>query len=237
MAKLIIIPARKGSKGIPGKNTRKLGDKPLIAYSFEFAYKVAEESDVICVSTNDELVIDLAKAYCLKTPFIRPEYLANDTVASYDVIMHALSYYEKKGYTFLNVLLLQPTSPFRHLSDYISMVDRYTNDIDMVVTVKESKDNPYFNLFEEGPDGVLELSKNKGTIERRQDAPLVYAYNGSMYLMNVKSLKQKRIQNFTRIRKVVQPEERSIDIDIYPDWVLAEYFLETFKQSEIDEKF
>src|SRR5215469_16971392 len=115
---LMIITARAGSKGLPGKNTKMLGGKPLVAYTIEFAQKVKTDNDVICVSTNDDTVIEVAKSYGLDVPFKRPEELASDTAGSYDVILHALNHFEAKGQFFDAVLLLQPTSPFRVVEDF-----------------------------------------------------------------------------------------------------------------------
>lgn len=221
---LYLIPARAGSKGLPGKNTRLLGDKPLVAYSIEFALNNCKEGDALCISSNDDDVIAIANKMGVAVPFKRPEELATDTASSYDVIMHALNFYEKLGSTFDSVLLLQPTSPFRNQDDFNEMVANYEEDLDMVVSVKHSKENPYFTLFEENTDGFLKKSKEK-KFERRQDCPEVFAYNGSMYLINVKSIKNSSHSEFKRIKKIIMPEERSVDIDTYADWNLAEFYL------------
>ena len=222
---LYLIPARAGSKGLPGKNTKMLGDKPLIAYSINFAINNVKEGDEICISTNDERVLDLATKLGLEVPFVRPEELASDTAKSYDVIMHAINYYENNNKHFDLVLLLQPTSPFRSQEDFKKLIESYEDHIEMVVSVKESKENPYFTLFEENEHGFLDKSK-KGDFHRRQDSPQVFAFNGSMYLMKVSALKDKSISEFKRIKKIIMPEERSIDIDTLADWALAEFYLE-----------
>ena len=224
MKTLILIPARAGSKGLVGKNTKLLGKLPLIAYSILFAKKIAREGDVICISTNDIDVVKIAAQYKLPVPFIRPEELASDTAGSYEVIMHALDYYEQQGLHFDAILLLQPTSPFREMEDFRNMSSLYSNDCDMVVSVNISKNNPYFNLFEQDEQGYLKKSK-ESTSYRRQDCPDVFAFNGSMYLMNSASLKRTNIQGFTKIIKSIMPDERSIDIDNMKDWKIAEYFL------------
>jgi N-acylneuraminate cytidylyltransferase len=227
MSILILIPARAGSKGLPGKNTKLLGGKPLITYTLEFAAQIKEPNDEICVSTNDDEVIRLAEAKGIKVPFKRPEELSTDAAGSYEVILHALNFYKEKGMEFKQVLLLQPTSPFRIPSDYRSLTSIFKEGCDMAVTVKLSKDSPYFNLFEENSQGFMEKSKS-GTFERRQDCPSVYVYNGSMYLINVSSLQKSNLHELKRIRKSMMPDERSIDIDSYADWALAEYFLNKF---------
>ena len=221
---LYLIPARKGSKGLPGKNTKLLGDKPLIEYSIDFALSNLKNDDQLCISTNDESVIEIAKSKGISVPFIRPEELANDNASSYDVIIHAINQYEKLNQTFDAVLLLQPTSPFRIQDDFTRLIKEYNFDIDMVVSVRLAKENPYFTLFEENSDGFLNKSKI-GSFERRQDCPEVYAFNGSMYLINVESIKKSRIAELKSIKKIIMPEERSVDIDTLADWTLAEFYL------------
>ena len=209
---------------LPGKNIKILGDKPLIEYSINFALENLKQGDEICISTNDLDVVEIAKSKGVKIPFIRPEELSNDTASSYDVIKHALNFYENLGKNFDAILLLQPTSPFRNQFDFNQLMDKYDNNIDMVVSVKLAKENPYFTLYEETQQGLLHKSK-EGNFERRQDSPLVYAFNGSMYLINVKSIKKSKLSEFDKIRKIIMPEERSVDIDTPADWALAEFYL------------
>jgi N-acylneuraminate cytidylyltransferase len=95
--KIFIIPARKGSKGLPGKNVRVLGGKPLISYSIEFAKLVCTQDDTICVSTNDEEVIKIANELGVSTPFLRPDDLSTDSANTYQVIIHAIEFYKSIG--------------------------------------------------------------------------------------------------------------------------------------------
>jgi N-acylneuraminate cytidylyltransferase len=144
------------------------------------------------------------------------------------VIIHAINHYEKLNQTFDAVLLLQPTSPFRIQDDFTYLINEYDDCTDMVVSVKLSKENPYFTLFEENSKGFLNKSKI-GNFERRQDCPPVYAFNGSMYLINIKSIKKTRFVDIKRIKKIIMPEERSVDIDTLADWTLAEFYLKNEK--------
>ena len=221
---LYLIPARKGSKGLPGKNTKILGNKPLIEYSIDFALLNMKDEDELCVSTNDLEVVKIAEKKGISIPFIRPEELSDDNATSYDVIIHAISYYESLNKKFDAVLLLQPTSPFRNQYDFLKLKNEFDDEINMVVSVKLAKENPYFTLFEENKEGFLDKSKF-GNFDRRQDCPEVYAYNGSMYLIKVESIKNSKIVDFKKIKKIVMPEERSIDIDTLADWTLAEFYL------------
>lgn len=221
---LYLIPARKGSKGLPGKNTKLLGEKPLIEYSIDFALNNLKIDDALCISTNDEAVIEIAKSKGISIPFIRPEELATDIASSYDVIIHAINHYEKLNQNYDAVLLLQPTSPIRIQDDLTHLIEEYSVETDMVVSVKLAKENPYFTLFEQNSEGFLNKSK-VGNFERRQDCPEVFAINGSMYLINIESIKKSRISEFENIKKIIMPEERSVDIDTLVDWTLAEFYL------------
>ena len=221
---LYLIPARAGSKGLPGKNTKILGNKPLVNYTIDFALKNMKMGDELCISTNDNEVIQIASSLGIDLPFKRPEELASDTSSTYDVIMHAINHYEQKKMFFDLVLLLQPTSPFRTQEDFNNILNNYHEELEMIVSVKKSKENPYFNLFEENELEFLTKSK-ESNFERRQDCPEVFAFNGSMYLMKVSALKTCTINNFKKIKKMIMPDERSIDIDTFADWKLAEFYL------------
>ena len=221
---LYLIPARAGSKGLPGKNIKILGDKPLIVHTIDFALKNIKEEDELCISSNDAEVLDIAKSLGVDVPFVRPEELASDTANSYDVIMHAIKHYEDNNKCFDLVLLLQPTSPFRSQDDFDTLIQSYDDEVEMVVSVKKAKENPYFTLFEENESGFLDKSK-KGDFQRRQDCPDIFAFNGSMYLLKVSALKNRSISEFKKTKKIVMPEERSIDIDTMADWILAEFYL------------
>jgi N-acylneuraminate cytidylyltransferase len=222
MRKLILIPARGGSKRLPKKNVTLLNGKPLIGYSIDFAKKICGEEDIICVSSNDEEALKIARSYKIHVPFVRPDYLAMDATGTYEVIMHALEYYGAEN--FDAVLLLQPTTPLRRVGDYQKMEALFRNEIDMVVSVKISKENPYYSLFEENEDGTLRKSK-EAHYTRIQDFPKVFAINGSMYLISVQSLIKSDIQGFKKIEKIEMSEEFSIDIDNIQDWIVAEYIM------------
>lgn len=227
---LYIIPARKGSKGLPGKNTKFLGGKSLIEYSIHFALENVKNGDELCISTNDLEVVEIAKSNGVSIPFIRPEELSDDNASSYDVIMHALKFYDGLGKQFDTILLLQPTSPFRKQLDLISLINEFDDDTDMVVSVKLIKDSPYFNLFEESSEGFLKKCKDTNFV-KRQDCPLVYAFNGSMYLIKIDSIRHSKISDFKKIKKIIMPEERSVDIDTSADWALAKFYLKSYENS------
>ena len=116
MKTLVIIPARGGSKGIPHKNIRPLGGKPLICRAIDHARSVAADAD-ICVSTDDPEIIRTVEDYGLHVPFVRPACLATDSCGTYEVLLHALDHYEQQGIHYDAIVLLQPTSPFRRPED------------------------------------------------------------------------------------------------------------------------
>ena len=135
MKTLFIIPARGGSKGIPGKNIKLLAGKPLIAYSIEVARQLADDAD-ICVSTDDAEIASVLRDMWLHLPFMRPAELATDRSSTYDVLIHALDHYANLGRNYDTIVLLQPTSPFRTVDDVKKALAIYTPNIDLVVTVK-----------------------------------------------------------------------------------------------------
>jgi CMP-N,N'-diacetyllegionaminic acid synthase len=224
MNTLIVIPARAGSKGIPGKNVKFLAEKPLISYTLEYALKIKQKSDFICVTSDDSKVIEIAQSYGSQVGIIRrPNNLSTDKIGMTDVVLHAVVESEKKGYDFDKILLLQPTSPFRAIEDYFILNELLVDVIDMVVSVKKSKQNPYYNLFEEDVLGLLNKSK-EGKFACRQDCPEVFEYNGSMYLIKKESFLIYGLHGMPKVKKMLMPDERSIDIDDPIDWLIAEFF-------------
>jgi N-acylneuraminate cytidylyltransferase len=223
---LVIIPARGGSKGLPGKNIKCLAGKPLIQYSIETARQLTTD-DHICVSTDSDDIRTIAEKTGLRVPFLRPEHLASDTAGTYEVLLHALDHYKQRGVFYNRVILLQPTSPFRNVIDLRKMIEIMDSEkgIEMVVSVGVSHHNPYFSLFEENAEGHLVKSK-KGNFATRQDCPPAYYYNGSAYLINTEALKRRSLANFERIKKYVMEEKYCLDIDTPLDWLICEALLE-----------
>lgn len=221
---LVIIPARGGSKGIPGKNIKLLGGKPLIYYAIDVARAIVDDTH-ICVSTDDDQVIRVVEQYGLSVPFIRPTELATDTAGSYGVLLHALSFYESKGEHFDAVVLLQVTSPFRTVNHVREALNLYNKDLDMVVSVKETDSNPYYLCFEEDTEGMLHISKGDGHYTRRQDCPPVYEYNGAIYIINPERMKAMPLNKFKKRVKYVMDREHSVDLDTMMDWMIAEYMI------------
>ncbi|WP_075590617.1 acylneuraminate cytidylyltransferase family protein [Labilibacter marinus] len=222
---LFIIPARGGSKGLPRKNILPLAGKPLIHYTIDAAREISEDEN-ICVSTDDVEIKQVVEKYNLEVPFIRPTSLSTDTASSVDVLLHAINYYKAQlGKEYKCVCLLQPTSPLRNSSHIKEAFLLWNNNLDMVVSVKISKSNPYFNLFEEQQNGYLKISK-ESTYTRRQDCPPIYEFNGAIYIIATSSLKtHKTISNLKRIKKYIMDESSSCDIDNLNDFKNAEQLI------------
>lgn len=230
MKPLIVIPARGGSKGVPGKNIKPLGGKPLIVYTTAAAREIFDDS-VIIVSTDDSAIKKTVEDTGLKVPFLRPAELATDTAGTYEVLLHAVKHAENNGYFPDVLVLLQPTSPFRNSTHIKSALSLYSDSIDMVVSVKETRTNPYYVLFEEDSEGFLKKSK-AGNFTRRQDCPKVWEYNGAIYIINIASLKNNTMAAFKKVIKYEMDETASHDIDTMMDWKVAEFLLQD-KQSEV----
>lgn len=225
---LFIIPARGGSKGLPRKNILPINGKPMICYSIDAARGVTSDEN-ICVSTDDAEIKQVAEAYGLKVPFVRPPELATDTVGSREVILHTINYYKNKlGKSYSKICLLQPTSPLRTAQHIREAFELWEDLLDMVVSVKESKANPYFNLFEETVEGYLKQSK-AGNFIRRQDTPKIWEYNGAIYIVRTKSILNKSFFEFKKIKKYHMQEAQSFDIDTKYDYNIIKIHFNNLK--------
>jgi CMP-N,N'-diacetyllegionaminic acid synthase len=219
---LAVITARGGSRGLPGKNIRPLNGKPLIEYTIEAAREVFPDEN-ICVSTDDSMIIEVVEKTGLKVPFVRPAELATDTAGSWEVVRHAHSFYKALGRNFGNIILLQPTSPFRrgrHISEAMQLYEAST-DTNMVVSVRRTKANPYFNLFEVDDKGFLVKSK-EGNFKTRQECPEVLELNGAVYVVSSTHLEVLLSGKPLPIRPYVMGYIESLDIDSELDFKFAE---------------
>ncbi|MBD5279081.1 MAG: acylneuraminate cytidylyltransferase family protein [Bacteroides sp.] len=225
---LWLIPARGGSKGIPDKNLKPFCGRPLVCRAADQAIALAVPGDMVFVSTDSSAIADTALTSGPVVPFLRPGNLATDTASTYDVIIHALDEFQRRGHLFDRVVLLQPTSPLRSLDDIENALRLWTPDCDMVVSVCEARTNPYYNAFETGPDGTLHISKGPGTYTRRQDAPKVWEYTGAVYVITVRALREGPMSSFRKIIPSPMDSSRSVDLDTPLDWMIAETL---FKQA------
>lgn len=226
---LYVITARGGSKGIPHKNIKPLGGKPLILYSVEIARQLAPDS-LIAVSTDDPAIADVVRGAGLEVPYMRPAELATDTAGSREVIIDIMDYWRDTLHRpFDKVVLLQPTSPVRTVDDVKGCLELYSPDVDMVLSVMEASCNPYYNCFETGDDGCLHVSKGDGLYTRRQDVPKAWEQNGAVYVINPDSLRRYPLGMMPKRLPFVMPRERSIDLDTPTDWLIAESMINNTK--------
>jgi N-acylneuraminate cytidylyltransferase len=222
---LVLIPARGGSKGVPNKNIKILGSQPLIGYSIDIAKKCFPD-DVLCVSTDSPQIRNVAEELGVYVPFLRPTNLATDIATTDQVILHAINYYKVQGIQLDNVILLQPTSPFRTEDQLREAFTIYNNNTaDLLVSVCETESNPYYNLFEEDNLGFLVKSK-QSSITRRQDLPSVYELNGAIYIFKVASfLTSGSLGLLSKRIKYLMDKKTSIDIDTPLDWKWCEFLI------------
>lgn len=221
------IFARGGSKGLPGKNIRLFGGKPLIASAIDVALKVDRIERVI-VSTDSDEIAEIAVRYGAEVPFMRPSDLATDESPEIYSWRHALDYLKNSPYGMPDIMVSLPvTAPLRLPSDVDLCIDRYLRGgVDSVITVTEAYRNPYFNMVSPNGDGTLKISAQTNEIfSRRQDAPLVYDMATICYVINP-NFALRHLSLFQgRVGYVTIPRERSIDIDSLYDFQIAEYLL------------
>jgi len=224
---LCTICARQGSKGVPGKNTKEMLGKPLIAFSIEQALD-SNLFDKIVVSTDSEEIKKIAKKYGAECWFSRPAELCKDDSAKITAIQHALRESEKKfNCKFDQVIDLDVTSPLRSVEDIRKAYNIFLKDgLDNLITGTRSGRNPYFNMIEIN-DGKIELSKKlKNAPTSRQNSPQVYDMNASIYIWSRDFLLKKNSLFSGQLGFYEMPEERSIDIDSPLDWEIVEMIME-----------
>jgi CMP-N,N'-diacetyllegionaminic acid synthase len=226
MRTLAIIPARGGSKRLPGKNIKNLLGKPLIAWTIEFA-KSVPWFDEIQVSTDSEEIAAICAEYGVEVSRLRPTKLASDEASSLDVVLDMLSWRRSEGVEFDTVALLQPTTPVRFMQRWTSAYDLLNGvSCDGVISVTQTDTHPYLVVRDIG-NGFLEpwdLNSNKVT--RSQDFPLAYKINGALYWMKVNALLEQRTFFPNKCRYVeFKDKVESIDIDTLFDWQLAEILI------------
>ena len=231
MKSICFILARGGSKGIPKKNIRILGDKPLIAHTIESTLDSGLFEHVI-VSTDDEEIAKISKQYGAKVPFMRPKYLASDTSAVDDVVIHGIKELYLEGYEFDIISIRDCTVPFIDKNDMKGTIDLLLNsDCDAAFTAIRAHPNPYFGMFELNSKGYLGPSKiSQKPLIRRQDAPIVYLLNG-FYAHYVKKLLETGKMFSSKTLPFEISKEHGLMIDYEIDFKIAELIYNFNKQS------
>lgn len=218
---LAIIPARGGSKGVPGKNIKQAGGKPLIAWIIEAA-KQSIYIDRLILSSDDDEIIRVAQIYGCEVPFVRPPDLAQDDSSASDVVLHALR--QIPGYDY--VMLLQPTSPLTQTQDIDGCIEFCINsNASASVSLTKPDKSPYW-MFNMGEDNQLLPVLGETYLNRpRQELPEVYMPNGAIYIAEFEwFLKNRSFYSDSTLGFLI-PQERSLDIDSEWDFKFFELIL------------
>ncbi len=222
---LALIPARGGSKGIPGKNIKNFNGKPLIAWTIEEAKK-SKYLDKIVVSTDSGAIADIAVKYGAEAPFIRPGGLASDNANMMDVVLHCINFFQDTGDNYDIIVLLQPTSPLRRADDIDGAIEFFIEKNANAVLGVVACDHPpqlagilpkdlSMNNFVQGNSG----NKN------RQELRAYYRVNGALYLADIDFILRKRDWYGAKTFAYIMKKERSADIDDLFDFMLAEFVM------------
>ena len=223
-----LIPARGGSKRLPGKNTKLLGGLPLIAWTIRAAKQSGCCSDIV-VSTDDLSIGSVSREFGATVPWLRPAQLSSDTASSVDVAIHFLDWYEAEKGAVDGLLFLQPTSPFRTAETISKAVKMYSENAERVpfVSVSPATSHPAwcFRLTDTGMSPFMGWSSLG---KRSQDLEAAWVLNGSIYLISPERLRSDNTFLTIDAKPIVVTEAaEAIDIDDCYDWALAESVLST----------
>lgn len=224
---LAIIPARGGSKGLPGKNIKPLCGKPLIGWTIEQAQS-SKYIDEIFVSTDSNEIAAVAEDFGIKVPFLRPAELATDTSPSSAFVLHTIDYYRNKGQEFDYILLLEPTSPLRDITDINIAIEQLLNHDTAKSIVGVSKveaTHPAF-LVDISKEGLLKPYLKEMKTLRRQELSDLYFFEGSLYLSDIDFyIKEQTFYHDLTLPYVV-PKYKVYEIDDIVDFYIVEKILE-----------
>lgn len=223
---LAVIPARRGSKGIPGKNLRMLGGKPLIQYTFESVNEAQSLSRVILSTDCHNIAAFANKFPNIHVPFLRPDILSGDEVPSIKVLQHAVEYYDAVNVSFDYVCLLQPTSPFRPtgLID-LAVATVLNTKSDSLVTIKKVPDKYNPHWVYENINGQLTISTGeKNLIPRRQELPDTFYRDGQIYITSTELIRNGKILG-EYPTGLLNQTGADINIDTTEDWQQAEIWI------------
>lgn len=226
---LALVPARGGSKGLPRKNVRPLGGKPLVAWPIEAAL-ASTLVDRVVLTTDDEEIAECGRAAGADVPFMRPPALAADTASSIDVVFHALEELAKTDPPYDYIVLLEPTSPFTEGADIDAALaelhaGRDAGDAMVGVALSEIS-HPAYSV-ERRPDGTLKpcFAPDFAHLARRQDLSEVFFLEGSLYLTDAEAFRRERSFYHKRTLPYVVPRWKALEIDALIDFLFAEAIL------------
>ena len=220
---LCIIPARGGSKGIPGKNIKLLGGKPLLAYTWETAQR-AGVFDRIVLSTDSEEIAAVGRKLGMEVPFMRPPELSEDDTPMLPVLQHAIMFLGERRWIPDYIAILQPSAPFRnieHLREAYKIISE--SGCDSVVSVEKVPDHfsPHYAM--KIVEGRLENFIPEGEyITRRQDVEMAYTRNGQFYFARRETIMEKNTIYGSDCRPFIIADEDSVNLDTLDNWKEAE---------------
>lgn len=226
MRTFAFIFARGGSKGLPGKNIRHFGGLPLLAHGIRLAHSI-DRIERVFVSTDDAAIAAVAREYGAEV-IDRPAELATDTASEWMAWRHAIDHVRATlGLTFDTMLSLPATSPLRNQSDVQGCLDALRGEVEAVITVTPSARSPYFNMVTEGADGFSRVVLGNAKFQRRQDVPQVYDVTTVAYVTRPDFVLTHANLFEGRVKAVVVPKERAVDIDDEFDFKVAQALLDT----------
>ena len=222
------ICCRGGSKGVMGKNTRLLNGLPLLTYTINAAQQSKYLNNLI-VSSDSQVILDIANSSGVAITFVRPDDLSTDTASKWPVFIHAVEEYEKlTGKTVRYIVDMDVTVPLKTTQDIDNaiLLALQSPEIDVVITGYEPERNPYFNMMEINDSGFAEVvKKTPSPIVRRQDAPKVFSLTPAAYVIKKEALYQYQHWSEAKCMISEMPRERSIDIDTELDFKLIEFLM------------
>lgn len=216
-----LITARGGSKGLPGKNMILLGGRPLIEYTFIDSC-ASSGLDTIIISTDMSDAIKLAeeKYPRVEVPFLRPENLCEDNSSHADVVKHALDFMQEKSHTFDAVVLFQPTTPFRKVTEIEEGIAMLRNGAESVLGVSKVMHHPAEYLYK-AEEGKLKFLLPEMAGKRRQEYPEMYFDNGAFYGFTTRFFREQGKFFNDESQLLLMSEKSLIDIDTPFDFAVA----------------
>lgn len=215
---LAIIPARSGSKGLPGKNTKLFGGKELIVWSIEAALN-STNIDTVLVSTDSPDIQKLSEMHGAYAPFLRPQHLSTDQASTMDVIEHALDFVDDFKY----LILLQPTSPLRtahHIDE--AFLQMQSVHAPSCVSLSLSRSSPHLMYRIDSDSLISKILPDASKYSRRQELPDYYELNGAIYIAKIDWLKENKNFISHRTFGYIMDQDKSYDIDTLEDFLSAE---------------